>query len=95
MTGPPGTGLETFVLMHFMLYPSKFVGMESLIISMMDMFPMVLRRAGRREMFLLLFCLTCFFGQLVMVTEVRGVCRCVCVCVRERERETERERHEF
>ncbi|KAA0714549.1 Sodium- and chloride-dependent GABA transporter 2 [Triplophysa tibetana] len=36
----------------------------------MDLFPTVLRKTGRREIFLLIFCLICFFGQLVMVTEV-------------------------
>lgn len=37
--------------------------------SFTDMFPKVLRRTGRREIFLLLFCLICFFSQVVMVSE--------------------------
>ncbi|KAL1256244.1 hypothetical protein QQF64_011789 [Cirrhinus molitorella] len=58
-----------FIMIILLGLDTQFVGMESIITSVMDMFPMVLRRAGRREIFLLLFCLTCFFGQLVMVTE--------------------------
>lgn len=48
----------------------QFVAMEVVMTSVIDMFPTVMRRAGRRERFLLLFCLICFFSQLVMVTEV-------------------------
>ncbi|KAJ8368942.1 hypothetical protein SKAU_G00089700 [Synaphobranchus kaupii] len=43
--------------------------MEGFITSVTDLFPTVLRKARHREIFLLLFCLTCFFLQLVMVTE--------------------------
>lgn len=54
-------------------FPSflQFVGMEVMMTSITDMFPKVLRKAGRRELFLLLFCLICFFSQLVMITQVR------------------------
>ena len=45
--------------------------MEVVMTSVSDLFPTVLRRTGRRELFLLFFCLTCFFFQLIMVTEVR------------------------
>uniref|UniRef100_A0A8C2CNH2 Transporter n=1 Tax=Cyprinus carpio TaxID=7962 RepID=A0A8C2CNH2_CYPCA len=58
-----------FIMIILLGIDTQFVGMETIITSVMDMFPMVLRRAGRREMFVLLFCLTCFFGQLVMITE--------------------------
>uniref|UniRef100_A0A9J8B6P7 Transporter n=2 Tax=Cyprinus carpio TaxID=7962 RepID=A0A9J8B6P7_CYPCA len=58
-----------FIMIILLGLDTQFVGMETIITSVMDMFPMVLRRAGRREMFVLLFCLTCFFGQLIMITE--------------------------
>ncbi|XP_056334167.1 sodium- and chloride-dependent GABA transporter 2-like isoform X2 [Danio aesculapii] len=58
-----------FIMIVFLGLDTQFVAMECVITSVMDLFPGVLRRAGRRELFLLLFCLTCFFGQLIMVTE--------------------------
>lgn len=51
-------------------FSGQFVAMEVVMTSIIDMFPTVMRRPGRRELFLLLFCLTCFFSQLIMVTEV-------------------------
>lgn len=48
----------------------QFVAMEVVMTSIIDMFPTKMRRAGRRELLLLLFCLTCFLSQLVMITEV-------------------------
>ncbi|XP_061639309.1 sodium- and chloride-dependent GABA transporter 2-like isoform X1 [Phyllopteryx taeniolatus] len=59
-----------FFLMIILLgLDSHFVGIEEVMTSVSDMFPTVMRRAGRREFFLLLFCLTCFSLQLVMITE--------------------------
>ncbi|XP_064157998.1 sodium- and chloride-dependent GABA transporter 2-like isoform X1 [Anguilla rostrata] len=58
-----------FIMIILLGLDSLFVMMEVVMTSVMDMFPRVLRRAGRREIFLLLFCLTCFILQLVMVTE--------------------------
>ncbi|CAI5693980.1 unnamed protein product [Oreochromis niloticus] len=58
-----------FVMLILLGLDTQFVAMEVLMTSFIDMFPKVLRRAGRREIFLLLFCLICFFCQLVMVTE--------------------------
>ncbi|XP_042342856.1 sodium- and chloride-dependent GABA transporter 2-like [Plectropomus leopardus] len=58
-----------FVMIILLGLDTQFVGMEVVMTSIIDMFPMVMRRAGRRERFLLLFCLTCFFSQLVMITE--------------------------
>ncbi|KAA8593836.1 hypothetical protein FQN60_004670, partial [Etheostoma spectabile] len=46
-----------------------FVAMEVVMTSIIDLFPTVMRRAGRREGLLLLFCFICFFSQLVMITE--------------------------
>ncbi|KAM6932138.1 sodium- and chloride-dependent GABA transporter 2-like [Lycodopsis pacificus] len=58
-----------FVMIILLGLDTQFVAMEVVMTSIIDMFPTVMRRAGRRESFLLLFCLTCFFSQLVMVTE--------------------------
>ncbi|XP_051952916.1 sodium- and chloride-dependent GABA transporter 2-like [Xyrauchen texanus] len=58
-----------FIMIILLGLDTQFVAMEVLMTSVTDLFPMVLRKAGRREIFLLLFCLICFFGQLVMVTE--------------------------
>ncbi|XP_039454088.1 sodium- and chloride-dependent betaine transporter-like [Oreochromis aureus] len=58
-----------FVMLILLGLDSQFVAMEVLMTSFIDMFPKVLRRAGRREIFLLLFCLICFFCQLVTITE--------------------------
>lgn len=59
------------VLILSRLLSVQFVAVEVVMTSITDMFPTVMRRAGRRERFLLLFCLICFFSQLVMITEVR------------------------
>ncbi|XP_068507552.1 sodium- and chloride-dependent GABA transporter 2-like isoform X3 [Syngnathus scovelli] len=58
-----------FFMLLFLGLDTQFIGMEVVITSMSDIFPRVLRRPGRREGFLLLYCLTCFFLQLVMITE--------------------------
>ncbi|KAI4815660.1 hypothetical protein KUCAC02_005797 [Chaenocephalus aceratus] len=58
-----------FVMLILLGLDTHFVAMEVVMTSIIDMFPSVMRRAGRRERFLLLFCLTCFFCQLVMITE--------------------------
>ncbi|XP_063350218.1 sodium- and chloride-dependent GABA transporter 2-like [Pelmatolapia mariae] len=58
-----------FVMLILLGLDTQFVAMEVVMTSFIDMFPKVLRRAGRREIFLLFFCLICFFSQLVMVTE--------------------------
>ncbi|KAJ8289585.1 hypothetical protein GJAV_G00002940 [Gymnothorax javanicus] len=48
---------------------SQFVGMEGLITSVTDVFPMVLRKPRNRKIFILLFCVVTFFSSLGMVTE--------------------------
>ncbi|XP_061073712.1 sodium- and chloride-dependent GABA transporter 2-like [Conger conger] len=58
-----------FIMIILLGLDTQFVGMEVLMTSVMDLFPKVLRRAGRREIFLLLFCLTCFILELVTVTQ--------------------------
>ncbi|XP_077104382.1 sodium- and chloride-dependent GABA transporter 2-like isoform X2 [Siphateles boraxobius] len=58
-----------FIMIILLGLDTQFVAMEVFMTSVMDLYPMVLRKAGRRELFLLLFCFFCFFCQLVMVTE--------------------------
>uniref|UniRef100_A0A673JDC1 Transporter n=1 Tax=Sinocyclocheilus rhinocerous TaxID=307959 RepID=A0A673JDC1_9TELE len=58
-----------FIMIILLGLDTHFVAVEAVVTSMMDLFPAVLRRAGRREIFLLFFCLACFMGQLFMVTE--------------------------
>ncbi|XP_077396251.1 sodium- and chloride-dependent GABA transporter 2-like [Festucalex cinctus] len=58
-----------FVMLLLLGLDTQFVAMEVVMTSVTDMFPTVMRRKGRREGFLLLFCLTCFFLQLIMITE--------------------------
>lgn len=49
---------------------TQFVGLESIMTSVTDMFPTVLRRGHRREMLLLGICLVCYLMGLLMITEV-------------------------
>ncbi|XP_061074379.1 sodium- and chloride-dependent GABA transporter 2-like [Conger conger] len=58
-----------FIMIILLGLDTQFVGMEVVITSVMDLFPKVLRRAGRREIFILLFCLTCFVFDVMMVTQ--------------------------
>ncbi|KAG9272904.1 sodium- and chloride-dependent GABA transporter 2-like isoform X1 [Astyanax mexicanus] len=58
-----------FIMIILLGLDTEFVAMEVVITSVTDVFPGVLRRAGRREFFVLFYCLSCFFSQLVMVTQ--------------------------
>ncbi|KAJ8256368.1 hypothetical protein COCON_G00185200 [Conger conger] len=58
-----------FIMIILLGLDTQFVGLEVVMTSVTDLFPKVLRRSGRREIFLLLFCLTCFVLELVMVTQ--------------------------
>ncbi|XP_037533368.1 sodium- and chloride-dependent GABA transporter 2-like, partial [Nematolebias whitei] len=58
-----------FVMLILLSLDTQFVAMEVVMTSITDMFPRVMRRAGWRETFLLIFCLICFFSQLPMITE--------------------------
>ncbi|XP_067275617.1 sodium- and chloride-dependent GABA transporter 2-like isoform X3 [Pseudorasbora parva] len=58
-----------FIMIILLGLDTQFASMEGVMTSVIDLFPVVLRKAGRREILLLVFCLTCFFGQLIMVTE--------------------------
>ncbi|MCI4379019.1 hypothetical protein PGIGA_G00223020 [Pangasianodon gigas] len=58
-----------FIMIILLGLDTQFLAMEVIITSVTDVFPKVLRRTGCREIFLLLFCIICFFSQLIMVTE--------------------------
>ncbi|XP_034024771.1 sodium- and chloride-dependent GABA transporter 3-like [Thalassophryne amazonica] len=58
-----------FVMVILLGLDTAFVGMEGMKTSITDMFPRLLRRPGRQEYFLLLFCLICFSCQLIMITQ--------------------------
>ncbi|RXN37702.1 sodium- and chloride-dependent GABA transporter 2-like protein [Labeo rohita] len=58
-----------FIMIILLGLDTQFILVEVIMTSVMDLFPMILRRAGRRESFLLLLCLTCILGQFIMVTE--------------------------
>ncbi|KAI5623797.1 hypothetical protein C0J50_16478, partial [Silurus asotus] len=58
-----------FIMIILLGLDTQFLAMEVVITSVTDVFPKVLRRTGCREIFLLLFCIVCFFSQLIMVTE--------------------------
>lgn len=53
-----------------LFFSAQFLAMEVVITSIIDKFPNQMRRAGQRERLLFVFCLFCFFSQLIMITEV-------------------------
>ncbi|XP_019748344.1 sodium- and chloride-dependent GABA transporter 2-like isoform X7 [Hippocampus comes] len=57
-----------FVMLILLVLDTQFVGIEEVMTSFTDVFPTVMRRAGRHECFLLLFCLICFLLQIDMTT---------------------------
>ncbi|XP_019748226.1 LOW QUALITY PROTEIN: sodium- and chloride-dependent GABA transporter 2-like [Hippocampus comes] len=61
--------ISFFIMLFLLGLDTQFVAMEAVMTSIVDMFPAAMRRRGRREGFLLLFSLTCFLLQLVMITE--------------------------
>ncbi|XP_056904908.1 sodium- and chloride-dependent GABA transporter 2-like [Takifugu flavidus] len=58
-----------FIMIIVLGLDTQFLAMEVVLTSIMDMFPKQMRRAGQRERFLFVFCLFCFFSQLVVITE--------------------------
>ncbi|XDV35559.1 hypothetical protein PO909_005481 [Leuciscus waleckii] len=58
-----------FTMIILLGLDSQFVGMESIMTSVTDIFPTVLRRGLRREMLLLGICLFCYLMSLFMITE--------------------------
>lgn len=51
--------------------PNQFVCVESLVTSMVDMYPSTFRRKNRRELFILAVAVVSFLMGLIMLTEVR------------------------
>nr|XP_006628644.1 PREDICTED: sodium- and chloride-dependent GABA transporter 2-like isoform X2 [Lepisosteus oculatus] len=58
-----------FIMVLLLGMDTEFVGIETVMTAIMDLFPAVFLRGYRRELFLLLFCVVCFLLGLVMVTE--------------------------
>uniref|UniRef100_A0A671MMD7 Transporter n=1 Tax=Sinocyclocheilus anshuiensis TaxID=1608454 RepID=A0A671MMD7_9TELE len=59
-----------FIMIILLGLDSQFVGLESIMTSVTDIFPTVLRRGFRREMLLLGICLVCYLMSFFMITEV-------------------------
>ena len=64
------SSLDTESTCSFRFLSFKFVAMEVVMTSFIDLFPTHLRQPGRRERLLVLFCVVCFCAQLLIVTEV-------------------------
>ncbi|XP_039605788.1 sodium- and chloride-dependent GABA transporter 2-like [Polypterus senegalus] len=58
-----------FLMLIILGLDSQFVGLESLMTSITDLYPLILRRPGHRERLLLLVCVVSFLLGLLMVTE--------------------------
>uniref|UniRef100_A0A8C2BBN2 Transporter n=1 Tax=Cyprinus carpio TaxID=7962 RepID=A0A8C2BBN2_CYPCA len=58
-----------FIMIILLGLDSQFVGLESIMTSVTDIFPTVLRRGFRRELLLLGICLVCYLMGLFMITE--------------------------
>ena len=51
----------------------QFVCVESMVTALIDMFPGVFRKKGRRELLILAIAVICYLLGLLLVTEVREV----------------------
>uniref|UniRef100_A0A8B9RI76 Solute carrier family 6 member 11a n=1 Tax=Astyanax mexicanus TaxID=7994 RepID=A0A8B9RI76_ASTMX len=58
-----------FTMIILLGLDSQFVGVESIMTSVTDVFPSVLRRGYRRELLLLALCLFCYLMGLFMIAE--------------------------
>uniref|UniRef100_A0A8C2GYP8 Transporter n=1 Tax=Cyprinus carpio TaxID=7962 RepID=A0A8C2GYP8_CYPCA len=58
-----------FIMIILLGLDSQFVGLESIMTSVTDIFPTALRRGFRREMLLLGICLVCYLMGFFMITE--------------------------
>ncbi|XP_016322709.1 sodium- and chloride-dependent GABA transporter 2-like [Sinocyclocheilus anshuiensis] len=58
-----------FIMIILLGLDSQFVGLESIVTSVTDIFPTVLRHGFRRELLLLGICLVCYLMGLFMITE--------------------------
>uniref|UniRef100_A0A8C5G8Y0 Transporter n=1 Tax=Gouania willdenowi TaxID=441366 RepID=A0A8C5G8Y0_GOUWI len=58
-----------FCMLLMLGLDTVFTGLETITSSVVDMFPAQMRRPWRREIFLLLLCLSCFIIQISLTTE--------------------------
>ncbi|XP_058509155.1 sodium- and chloride-dependent betaine transporter-like [Solea solea] len=58
-----------FIMLIMLRLDTVFTGLETVISSVTDIFPEMLRRLWRREILLLLFCLICFITQIPLTTQ--------------------------
>ncbi|NXG53230.1 S6A12 protein, partial [Psilopogon haemacephalus] len=58
-----------FLMLIFLGLDSQFVCVESVVTSLIDMFPRVLRKKGRRELLILAIAVICYLLGLLLVTE--------------------------
>uniref|UniRef100_W5N3N3 Solute carrier family 6 member 11a n=1 Tax=Lepisosteus oculatus TaxID=7918 RepID=W5N3N3_LEPOC len=58
-----------FIMVLLLGIDTEFVGIETVMTAIVDLFPTIFRRGYRRELLLLLFCVVCFLLGLLMVTE--------------------------
>lgn len=59
---------ETLIFLTCLL---QFVCVESMVTALIDMFPSVFRKKGRRELLILAIAVICYLLGLLLVTEVR------------------------
>ncbi|KAF2979743.1 hypothetical protein EK904_012767 [Melospiza melodia maxima] len=58
-----------FLMLFFLGLDSQFVCVESMVTAIIDMFPAVFRKRGRRELLILAIAVICYFLGLLLVTE--------------------------
>uniref|UniRef100_A0A6Q2Z6R8 Transporter n=1 Tax=Esox lucius TaxID=8010 RepID=A0A6Q2Z6R8_ESOLU len=58
-----------FTMIILLGVDGQFVGLESLVTSVTDVYPHLIRKGYRREILLLVFCCCCYLVGLIMVTE--------------------------
>ncbi|NWX17034.1 S6A12 protein, partial [Aegotheles bennettii] len=58
-----------FLMLIFLGLDSQFVCVESMVTALIDMFPVVLRRKGHRELLILAIAVVCYLLGLLLVTE--------------------------
>uniref|UniRef100_A0A8C4UG36 Solute carrier family 6 member 12 n=1 Tax=Falco tinnunculus TaxID=100819 RepID=A0A8C4UG36_FALTI len=58
-----------FLMLIFLGLDSQFVCVESMVTALIDMFPGVFRKKGRRELLILAIAVTCYLLGLLLVTE--------------------------
>ncbi|XP_076608398.1 sodium- and chloride-dependent betaine transporter-like [Chaetodon auriga] len=58
-----------FIMLILLGLDTVFTGLETIISSVIDMFPGQMRKPWRREIFLILFCSVCFISQIPLGTQ--------------------------